>query len=203
MKAAEQIIKQRKKQKQRENIDYVHPRNNIQDGFVIINYQKRNIVSKSVLDEKIEMPMPEEWMKLPCEKEKTELYGFPKEKEMLLFTRMEPEENDREKALEEILKAYQGKVERKHSGSVITGEKVPVKYIMFTDSERMFFVIFQFCMEESGILGVFISHYYRKKAWEKIIPQLLENIRGECTKKECTKGKEEKQIEQTMCGGIL
>lgn len=181
--AAEQLVSRIKKQKQKENTDYVHPRNDIHDGFIVVNYQKRNIVSKSVMDERIEMLMPEEWTLLQWEKNQY-IYGFPKEKEVFVLTQTELSENDWKKMLEEIGRQYKEDFVKGSSGSVITANKQSVKYEMLTGSRRMFLVLFQFDLAGKNILGMFLSHGYRRKTWEKILPQLLAHI--------TIKGKEEK-----------
>ena len=45
---SEQLIQKIKRDREKNRIDYVHPRNQIQDGFIVVNYQKRNIVYKDL-----------------------------------------------------------------------------------------------------------------------------------------------------------
>lgn len=114
---SEQLIQKIKKDREKNKIDYVHPRNQIQDGFIVVNYHKRNIVHRDLLDGRMMVPIPEEW-KMLQRQDNQYIYGFAKEKELLAFRitedtlaevmRKDWNKRDNEYMQEEILKTKDG-----------------------------------------------------------------------------------------------
>lgn len=82
---AEFIIQKRKKYKNGETEDYVHPGNLITKGYVIINYKKRDMEEKKLMDNKISMIIPSDWEKADTDWEEVYFYKSKTEKESLVL----------------------------------------------------------------------------------------------------------------------
>lgn len=167
---SEQLIQKIKKDREKNRIDYVHPRNQIQDGFIVVNYQKRNIVYKDLLDGKMIVPMLEEWNILQRQ-ENLYIYGFAKEKELLAFKITED-------TLADVMKQDWNKRDNQYVKEEIlktkTGLLIDCK--MFMMENNTFVVVFAIPYNNAWIQGTFMAHSFRKKVWKQVMPQMIQAI---------------------------
>ena len=81
---SEQLIQKIKKDREKNRIDYVHPRNQIQDGFIVVNYRKREMEKRVLMDGRMQMTIPKDWYLKEQKGSGKFLYVSPYEKEILL-----------------------------------------------------------------------------------------------------------------------
>lgn len=165
---SEQLIQKIKKDREKNRIDYVHPRNQIQDGFIVVNYHKRNIVHRDLLDGRMMVPIPEEWEMLQRQ-DNLYIYGFAKEKELLAFKitedtlaevmRKDWNKRDNEYMQEEILKTKDGLI---------------IDCRMFMMAKNTFVTVFAVPYNNVWIQGTFMAHGFRKKVWKQVMPQMIQ-----------------------------
>lgn len=168
---AEQIIQKLKKDREKNKINYVHPRNQINDGFLVVNYHKRNVVYKELMDGKIVFPVLEEW-ELLQKQDNLYLYGFAKEKELLAF-----------KITKDSLHETIGSDRYKKDGRFMWKENLKTKSglmidcRMFPVKDNTFAAVFAIPYHNIWIQGTFLSHRFRRNVWKKVLPQMIREVR--------------------------
>lgn len=168
---AEQMIQKLKKDREKNKINYVHPRNQINDGFLVVNYRKRNVIYKELMDGKIVFPVLEEW-ELLQKQDNLYIYGFAKEKELLAFkvtkdSLHEIIERDWHKKDDQFLQ--EENLETKF-GLIIDCRMFPVK-------NNTFAVVFAIPYHNIQIQGTFMSHRFRQNVWKNVLPQMIREVR--------------------------
>lgn len=198
---AELEIKCIKESRKKNKIDYVHHQNNIKDGFIIINYKKREMEWKELMDGRLRMMVPKDW-KLAESKNKI-VYQYEgaaeKEKMTLIYN---------EHAVMEDYKAQLLHYGENQKMPLKLTESIEIPYkntnilCSFLQDERDTFLCIFFCrMGEGTLQGIFAMHRYRKKPWKHIIPQMLgtmeiltDNMKeNENMKKQSVIGREEQK----------
>lgn len=182
---AEQIVKKQRSFREGENINYIDPDNDIEKGYIIINYRKREL-ERMALQDGATMVLPGDWQYAGMENGETFFYACPYEKEVLVLQKMEGSHMDMKEMLEEMEKEIQerdsAKPGEKDVGTGKDGIRIP--YFDWTENDRYYFSFFR--QEKGKILnGIFRVHVYRKKAWQRIFPQFLrtfcmEGMEGQC-----------------------
>lgn len=187
---SEQLIQKIKKDREKNRIDYVHPRNQIQDGFIVVNYHKRNIVHKDLLDGRIIVPIPEEW-KVLQRQDNLYIYGFAKEKELLAFKITED-------TLAEVMKKDWNKRDNPYMQEEIleTKDGLVIDCKMFMIAENTFVVLFAIPYNNVWIQGIFMAHGFRKKVWKQVMPQIIQAV--EIKEMKISKQGEENRNEYTI-----
>lgn len=167
---AEHLIQKVKKDREKNKIDYVHPRNKIEDGFIVVNYHKRNIVYKDLLDGKMVFPILEEW-KILQKQDNLYIYGFAKEKELLAF---KITEDTLAKVIEQDWKKRDCQYVQKETIETESGLLIECK--MFMMGNNTFVVVFAVPYNNAWIQGTFMAHSFRKKVWKQVMPQMIHAI---------------------------
>lgn len=170
---AELVVKRIKESRKKNKPDYVHPKNDIKDGFVIINYKKRNMEWKELMDGRLRMMVPEDWEMKESGNDTAYRYESPEEKERMTLV------YSRETAAEDAgtyLKNYEENPEMPLA--VMDSMEIPqgdgsISCSFLQDGKDTFFGLFFCRMGEGTLQGLFAMHRYRKKAWKHIIPQML------------------------------
>lgn len=174
--AAEYIVRSLKKNKNK--IDYVHPENKIENGYIIVNYRKREMEKRVLMDGRMQMTIPKDWYLKEQKRSGKFLYGSPYEKEILLC---EVREGEKYKTIErEVTEILQ----REHftileEKTLFNKQQHPFRCISLTDCKERYMVLFECSIFSKVIKGVFMMHYFRKKVWEKVIEQMLEHAKIE------------------------
>lgn len=168
---AEELVKRQRRYQKTEKINMIEPENKIEDGFLVINYKKRLLEKKELADGSLSMILPKDWIQADIEDEAFFYYCSPVEKEVLRFCVIE-EEKDSEPLFQEEREMFQN------------GDAVFIKGETWIDGTMTIqwlqedFYYYSFLKEVNNKIcyGIFRVHKYRKKAWETIIPQLIETI---------------------------
>lgn len=165
---SEQLIQKIKKDREKNKIDYVHPRNQIQDGFIVVNYHKRNIVHRDLLDGRMMVPIPEEW-KMLQKQDNLYIYGFAKEKELLAFKITED-------TLAEVMRKDWNKRDSGYmqEETLKTKDGLVIECKMFIIAENTFVTVFAVPYNKVWIQGTFMAHGFRKKVWKQVMPQMIQ-----------------------------
>lgn len=150
---AEEIVKRQRRYNKAEPINYLEPKNRLEDGFLIINYKKRMVERKEMAEGKVSMIVPKDWRQADIEEEGFFSYYSPYEKEVLILMVLDDQEAEDMSVLEWVEEKY-------------------YYYSFYKTGEKYIF------------RGIFRFHKYRKKIWEKIIPQMIESVKiGDCETK--------------------
>lgn len=89
---AEQIVKRQRKYQKTETINYLEPENQLEDGFLIINYKKRIVERKKMAEGKVSMIVPKDWRQADIEEEELFYYYSPYEKEVFMLMVLDDQE---------------------------------------------------------------------------------------------------------------
>lgn len=167
---SEQLIQKIKKDREKNRIDYVHPRNQIQDGYIVVNYHKRNIVHRELLDGRMTVPIPEEW-KMLQRQDNLYIYGFAREKELLVFKITED-------TLAEVMKKDWNKRNNEYmqEETLKTKDGLVIECKMFMMGENTFVTVFAVPYNDAWIQGTFMAHGFRKKVWKQVMPQMIQAV---------------------------
>ena len=174
---AEQMIRVIKKERKKSRIDYVHPGNEISEGYIIVNYRKRNMEIKALMDGRLSMMLPEDW-KL-WKKELPQLYTYCSsvEKESMVLSLQDAGHAE---SLDTCIMEVNIHETRKFSitekGFIVNRQGIEIEYRMVSDGKEVFSVLFECMAGTQKIQGNFLAHYYRRKVWKKVIPQMLEQM---------------------------
>lgn len=174
---AEFIIQKRKKYKNEETEDYVHPGNLITKGYVIINYKKRDMKEKKLMDNKISMIIPSNWEKADTDWEEVYFYKAKTEKESLVLKYCE---DFHKQPVMDILQEILGEKDKTNIQKEIVEmekEEGKVSYLFWGYSEQLAACVFIWQLKDGFLQGCFQIHPYRRKVWEGIIPQILEQMK--------------------------
>lgn len=162
---AEFIIQKKKKYKNGEKEDYVHPRNLITKGYVIINYKKRDMKEKKLMDNKISMIIPSDWEKADTDWEEVYFYKSKTEKESLILKYCE---DFNKQSVMDILQEILGEKDKTNIQKEIVEmekEEGKVSYLFWGYSEQLAACVFIWQLEEGFLQGCFQIHPYCKKVW--------------------------------------
>lgn len=177
---AEQIVKKQSIFREGENINYIDPDNDIEKGYIIINYRKRDLERILLQNHCVSMVLPTDWQYADMEETRTFFYFCPYEKEVLILQ----EAKDSQTSLTEIFKEIITEIQERSGAEpgrkgVETGNnEIQIPYFDWTENDMYYFSFFM--QEHEQILnGIFRVHIYREKAWQKIFPQLLRTIHME------------------------
>lgn len=102
---AEQIVKRQRRYQKVETINYLEPENQLEDGFLIINYKKRMVERKKMAEGKVSMIVPKDWRQADIEEEGFYYYS-PYEKEVLILMVLDGQEVEDMSVLEWIEEEY-------------------------------------------------------------------------------------------------
>ena len=102
---AEEIVKRQRRYNKTEHINYLEPKNRLEDGFLIINYKKRMVERKEMADGKVSMIVPKDWRQADIEEEGF-FYYSPYEKELLILMVLDDQEVEDMSVLEWIEEEY-------------------------------------------------------------------------------------------------
>lgn len=170
---AELAVKSIKESKKKNKVDYVHPQNDIKEGFIIINYKKRNIKWKELMDGRLRMMVPEDW-KL-TESTNNSVYQYEalteKERMTLIYNGEVVMEDDKAQIKQYIENSRMPLVLLDSMEIPYENGNVLCNFLM--DKKNTFFSLFFCRMGEGTLQGIFAMHRYRKKSWKHIIPQML------------------------------
>lgn len=157
---AEQLVKLIKKKKKKEQIDYIHPDNRIENGYIIVNYHKRNLERKELMDGKIHMILPEDWEEKKEKNSTIYAYGSVLEKENLVLSLTEIKETrDMKYWLEEVNMREKGKFQVTEEGEIVTKQGIKITYQYVTDQAELFLALIEGQIEEKVLQGTFAMHY--------------------------------------------
>lgn len=170
---AELAVKSIKESEKKNKVDYVHPQNDIKEGFIIINYKKRNIKWKELMDGRLRMMVPEDW-KL-TESTNNSVYQYEalteKERMTLIYNGEVVMEDDKAQIKQYIENSRMPLVLLDSMEIPYENGNVLCNFLM--DKKNTFFSLFFCRMGEGTLQGIFAMHRYRKKSWKHIIPQML------------------------------
>ena len=192
---AEQMIQALKKEKKNEKIDYVHPNNDISEGYIIVNYRKRNLERKILMDGQLSMLLPEDWKLWKEELPWFYTYGSSKEKERMALSIQEMEyTKSLDTCIEEVNISRTSPFSIIEKGSIVNSQGIETEYRMLSDEKEIFSALFEYTAGRKKIQGNFLAHYYRRKVWKKVIPQILsqmlvcvDNGKGEGNESMCSR----------------
>ncbi|MCI8408667.1 MAG: hypothetical protein HFJ09_05270 [Lachnospiraceae bacterium] len=174
---AEIIIQKKKKYNNGETEDYVHPKNRITKGYVIINYKKREMEEKKLMDAGISMTIPADWEKAETGWEDVYFYKAETEKESLVLKYCE---DFHKQPVTDILQEILGEGDKtKIQKEIMEMEKEEgkISYLFWEYSKELTACVFIWQVEGGFLQGCFQIHPYRRKVWEGIIPQILEQMK--------------------------
>lgn len=174
---AEIIIQKKKKYKNGETEDYVHPQNRITKGYVIINYRKREMEEKKLMDARISMTIPTDWEQTETDWEEVYFYKAKAEKESLVLKYCE---DFHKQPVTDILQDILGEGNKTRIQKEIVEmekEEGKMSYLFWEYSKDLTACVFIWQMEGGFLQGCVQIHPYRRKVWEGIIPQILEQMK--------------------------
>ncbi|SFR57752.1 hypothetical protein [Anaeromicropila populeti] len=188
---AEQIIKIVKEKRNQDGIDYFNPKNQIEDGFVIINYEKVLLQKQSVCNGTMEMLLPEGFSELSKEavtqkyrKGNAPHWVYVSQKGTAAFSfSVKPEITEAEflnlkDLLEEDLKKTYSSLCLEEE-SLVCSDGGAVKYYVldFPTSGGEVFLILFFRQTAGGVFaGSFECDADDKKQWKPVLLQLAATL---------------------------
>lgn len=174
---AEQMVQVIKKEKRRNKIDYVHPSNDISNGYIIVNYRKRNLERKKLMDGQLSMLLPEDWKLWKEELPWFYTYGSSEEKERMVLSIQDAKyTKSLDACIEEVNLEKTKKFSMIEKGSMVNSQGIEIEYRMVSDGKEIFSALFECTIGIQKIQGNFLAHYYRRKVWRRVIPQILRQM---------------------------
>lgn len=192
----EQIMKQVKEEQKKDEIDYFNPKNNIQDGFVVVNYEKLMLGTMKFMDGIVQMQFPESFDLMSQEfidkkyvNDTKPQYVYGKKDTKSFFTVSIEKEDNPEQAMQNLETIYGKSLKESYPELIIEEEdfqcadgiegKLFVIELSFPKGEV--FLVNYFRRLSIGILaGSFECDVDDKKQWKPIIRQLVTTLE-ECS----------------------
>lgn len=191
---AEEIIKRIRKEKEPvQNEDWFHIENDINQGYVVVKYEKLELEEKSILNSRLTMLLPKSFGEMEYEM-KLAKYPDPDRPEWIYSN----EEGDvtitfhleegevKPEEVEEIRDIMADQMKRLYPSSVIEekeiigeGEELISRFSLDIPliDDTCYHAMFFRAMNQGLLMGTFDCGIQEKKQWKKILVQLLGTMR--------------------------
>ena len=132
---------------------------------------------KKLMDNKISMIIPSDWEKADTDWKEVYFYKSKTEKESLVLKYCE--DFHKQPVIDTLQEILGEKDKTNIQKEIVEMEKEEgkVSYLFWGYSEQLAACVFIWQMERGFLQGCFQIHPYRRKVWEGIIPQILEQMK--------------------------
>lgn len=195
---AEQIVKKVKEQQNKDQTDYFNVENHIEDGEIIIKYEKLSVTERKLFDEKLSIILPEKYpllgekeiqVKYPDEDRPDCIYTSEDTTVNFTFSLDENPIDDGDiESLKDMLKR---EMQRMYPGQTIEEDEM----IQTAQGKNcgtfaleipaldgtLYNVVFLYATQAGLLIGGFNCNAYDKKEWQPVIKQILASIKDSIT----------------------